>query len=137
MDIVRKNYPELPAQSAPHYQSVRVGNMLFLSGPTARETDAEYGDMAVKTDVILKSMKLILEAEGGTLHNIVKITNFVTEIGSAAEAVTRDVRTKYFGENLPASTLVQVAGLVKPHLKIEIEATAILPEQEMPGLVSA
>ena len=32
MDIVRKNYPELPAQSAPHYQSVRVGNMLFLSG---------------------------------------------------------------------------------------------------------
>ena len=32
MDIVRKNYPDLPAQSAPHYQSVRVGNMLFLSG---------------------------------------------------------------------------------------------------------
>ena len=40
MDIVRKNYPELPAQSAPQYQSVRVGNMLFLSGATARETDA-------------------------------------------------------------------------------------------------
>lgn len=128
MDIVRKNYPELPAQSAPHYQSVRVGNMLFLSGATARETDAEYGDMAAQTDVILKRMKLILEAEGGTLDNIVKITSFVTEIDSAAEAATHDVRTKYFGVNLPASTRVQVAGLVKPHLKIEIEATAILPE---------
>ena len=64
MDIVRKNYPELPAQSASHYQSVQVGNILFLSGATARETDAEYGDMAAQTDVMLKRMKLILEAEG-------------------------------------------------------------------------
>ena len=68
--------------------------MLFLSGATARETDAEYGDMAAQTDVILKRMKLILEAEGGTLDNIVKITSFVTEIDSAAEAATHDVRTK-------------------------------------------
>ena len=54
--------------------------------------------MAAHTDVILKMMKLILEAEGGTLDNIVKITSFVTEIDSAAEAATHDVRTKYFGE---------------------------------------
>ena len=84
--------------------------------------------MAAQTDVILKMMKLILEAESGTLDNIVKITSFVTEIDSAAKAATHDVRTKYFGVNLPASTRVQVAGLVKPHLKIEIEATAMLPE---------
>jgi len=128
MDIVRKNYPELPAQNAPHYHSVRVGNMLFLSGATARETDGEYGDMAAQADVILKRMKLILEAESSTMDNIVKITSFVTEIDSPAEAAIHDVRTRYFGENLPASTRVQVAGLVKPHLKIEIEATAILPE---------
>jgi len=84
--------------------------------------------MAAQTDVILKMMKLILEAESGTLDNIVKITSFVTEIDSAAEAATHDVHTKPFGGNLPASTRVQVAGLAKPHLKIEIEATAILPE---------
>ena len=127
MDVIRKNYPELPAQSAPHYQSVRVGNMLFLSGATARDTEAEYGDMAAQTDVILKRIKFILEAEGGTLDNIVKITSFVTEISNEAGAAIHEVRTKYFGDNLPASTRVQVAGLVEPHLKIEIEATAILP----------
>ena len=127
MDVIRKNYPELPAQSAPHYQSVRVGNMLFLSGATARDTEAEHGDMASQTDVILKRMQFILEAEGGTLDNIVKITSFVTEISNEAGAATHEVRTKYFGANLPASTRVQVAGLVEPHLKIEIEATAILP----------
>jgi len=57
MDVIRKNYPELPAPGAPHYQSVRVGNMLFLSGATARDTEAEYGDMAAQTDVILNQFR--------------------------------------------------------------------------------
>ena len=128
MDIVRKNYPELPAPGAPHFQSVRVGNVLFLSGATARDTDAEHGDMAAQTDVILKRIQHIVEAEGGTLDNVVKITSYVTEISHEAGAATHQVRMKYFGDNLPASTRVQVAGLVEPHLKIEIEAIVILPE---------
>ena len=128
MDIVRRNYPELPAPGAPHYQSVRVGNLLFLSGVTARDTEAEHGDMAAQTDVILKRMQHILEAEGGSLQNIVKITSFVTDIDREAGAATHQVRVKYFGDNLPASTRVQVAGLVEPHLKIEIEAIAVLPD---------
>ena len=126
MDVVRKNYPELPSPGAPHFQSVRVGNLLFLSGATARDTEAEYGDMAAQTDVILKRMQLILEAEGGSLENVAKITSFVTEISHEAGAATHQVRVRYFGENLPASTRVQVAGLVEPHLKIEIEAIAVL-----------
>ena len=128
MDAVRKNYPELPPPGAPHYHSVRVGNLLFLSGATARDTEAEYGDMAEQTEVILKRMQHILEAEGGSLRNIAKITSFVTEIDSDAGAKTHQVRMRYFGDDLPASTRVQVAGLVAPHLKIEIEAIAVLPE---------
>ena len=126
MAIIRKNYPELPVQTAPHYQSVRVGNQLFLSGATARDTEAEYGDMAAQTEVILQRMQLILEAEGGTLDDVVKITSFVTEISPEAGVATHEVRKKYFGDNLPASTRVQVVGLVGPHLKIEIEAIAVL-----------
>jgi 2-iminobutanoate/2-iminopropanoate deaminase len=129
MEIVRKNYPELPPTRAPHYQSVRAGNLLFLSGATARDTEAAHGDMAAQTEVILQRMKHILEAEGGSLHNVVKITSFVTDISSEAGAATHRVREKYFGNNLPASTRVQVAGLVEPNLKIEIEAIAVLPDQ--------
>ena len=128
MEIVRKNYPELPPTGAPHFQSVRAGNLLFLAGATARGTEAEFGDMAEQTDVILKRIQHILEAEGGSLENVVKITSFVTEISREAGSATHDVRVKYFGENLPASTRVQVAGLVEPHLKIEIEAIAVLPD---------
>ncbi len=127
MEIVRKNYDGLPPNKAPHYQSVRVGNMLFLSGATARDTDAAHGDMAAQTEVIYRRMQQILEAEGGTLENVVKITSFVTEISSEAGAATHQVREKFFGKNLPASTRVQVAGLVDPNLKIEIDAIAVLP----------
>ena len=127
MEIVQKNYAALPPTRAPHYQAVRVGNWLFLSGATARDTAAAHGDMAAQTEVILKRIQHILEAEGGSLHNVVKITSFVTDISSEASAATHRVRETYFGSHLPASTRVQVAGLVDPNLKIEIEAIAVLP----------
>ena len=125
MDIVRKNYPEIPV-TGPHYHSVRAGNMLFLSGATAKTTEAEFGDIGEQTEVILKRIQHIVEAEGGTLENVVKITNFVTEITREATDLTQNARAKYFGDNQPASTRVQVAGLTLPHIKIEIEAIAVL-----------
>ena len=126
MEIVRKNYPDIPLTGSPHYHSVRAGNTLFLAGATAKMTEAEFGDIGEQTDVILKRIQHIMEAEGGTLDNVVKITNYVTEIDAEAKKLTQEVRTKYFGDNLPASTRVQVAGLDQPHLKIEIEAIAVL-----------
>ena len=83
--------------------------------------------MAEQTDVILKRIQHILLAEGGSLQNVVKITSFVTEINRDAGAKTHQVRMKYFGDTLPASTRVRVAELVEPHLKIEIKAIAVLP----------
>lgn len=128
MEIVRKNYPEIPVTGSPHFHSVRAGNMLFLAGATAKMTDAEFGNIGEQTDVILKRIQHIMEAEGGTLDNVVKITNFVTDVSAEAKKLTQEVRMKYFGENLPASTRVQVAGLDLPHLKIEIEAIAVFGE---------
>ena len=75
MDIIRKNYPDIPI-IGPHHQAVRVGNLLFLAGTTAKMTDAEYGNMTEQTEAVLEIIKRILEAEGGTLDNVVKITNF-------------------------------------------------------------
>ena len=128
MDIVRRKYSNVPVTGAPHYHSVRAGNLLFISGATAKMTEAEHGDVGAQTEAILKQIKNMLEAEGASLDNVVKVTNFVTDISEEATAASRDMRRKYFGENLPASTRVQVVGLVEPNLKIEIEAIAVLPE---------
>ncbi len=128
MEIKRRNYENVPVTGSPHFHSVRAGNLLFISGATAKMTEAEHGDMAAQTEVILVMIKNMLEAEGGSLDNVVKVTNFVTDISEGATEASRDMRRKYFGENLPASTRVQVVGLIEPQLLIEIEAIAVLPD---------
>ena len=128
MTIERKNYPGIPVTGSPHFHSVRTGNFLFLAGATAKMTSAENGTMADQTRVILERMRYILECEGGSLCDVVKITSYVTDLSESAKSQTQDIRREYFGESLPASTRVQVAGLDGPSLLIEIDAIAMIPE---------
>ena len=126
MEIERKDYPGLPQPAGAFHHSVRVGNLLFIAGSTARGTAAETGDIAAQTEAILEKFKTILEANGGSLANVVKVTSFVTDLREAA--ASGEVRRKYFDGPFPASTQVQVAALGTPDLKIEIEAIAALPD---------
>ena len=128
MTIERKNYPGIPVTGSPHFHSVRTGNFLFLAGATAKMTSAENGTMADQTRVILERMRYILECEGGSLCDVVKITSYVTDLSESAKSQTQDIRREYFGESLPASTRVQVVGLDGPSLLIEIDAIAMIPE---------
>jgi enamine deaminase RidA (YjgF/YER057c/UK114 family) len=56
----------------------------------------------------------------------VKLTTYVTDISQLA--ALREIRTKYYGANPPASTLVQIVALAHPDLMIEVEAIAIVSE---------
>ena len=73
-EIERRDYPELPTPGGPFHHSVRWGNLLFLCGNTARGTAAEKGSAAEQTEAILQKMKIILEANGGSMKNLVKLT---------------------------------------------------------------
>jgi len=57
-------------------------------------------------------------------HDFVKVTIFMTDISE--RPLINPLRIEYFGENRPASTLVEVSALVAPRLKVEIEAVAYL-----------
>ena len=128
MTIERKNYPGIPVTGSPHFHSVRTGNFLFLAGATAKMTSAENGTMADQTEIILERMRYILECEGGSLRDVVKMTSYVTDLSESAKSQTQNIRREYFGESLPASTRVQLAGLDGPSLLIEIDAIAMIPE---------
>ena len=56
--------------------------------------------------------------------NIVKVQVFLTDV--ADRESINPIRQRYFGTHRPASTLLQVAALVRPDLKVEIEAEAVL-----------
>ncbi len=126
MQFDRRDYPQLPSPAGAFHHSVRWGNMLFIAGSTARGTPAESGDIAAQTEAILDKFQHILEENGASLGNVVKVTSFVTDLREAAAA--GEVRFKRFAGNFPASTQVQVAALGTPDLKIEIDAIAVLPD---------
>ncbi len=125
MELERKLYPHLTRPFGAFCHAVRANGFLFLSGFTASDTPAADSDIVAQTEAVLDVIKSVLEAEGAGFENVVKVTVYVTELDKLQEI--HDVRFRYFGDHLPASTLVQVVNLIRPNLKIEIEAIVVLP----------
>ena len=73
----------------------------------------------------MDAMDACLRAAGGLPEHVVKVQIFLTDIGERAAINPR--RIAYFGEHLPASTLVEVSALVDPRMTVEIECQAVLP----------
>jgi 2-iminobutanoate/2-iminopropanoate deaminase len=97
-----------------------VGGIAYLAGMTA--SGGDLTDEYSQARAIFAKIKHLVEAAGGNMADIVKVTIFVTDI-SQREKVWQ-ARREFFTGNFPASTLVQVAALANPSLKVEIEAVA-------------
>jgi maleate isomerase len=72
----------------------------------------------------LENVTAQVEAGGGTLSNIVKLTTFHVDIRHRAELAS--IREEFFGKQAPASTLVGVTALAQPGWLIEVEAIAVI-----------
>ncbi len=84
------------------------------------------GDMRAQAEQIFRNLDTALKAAGATFADVVKMNTYITDV-SKAPAV-RDVRARYFTDAAPASTFVEVKGLVRPELMLEIEVIAAVPE---------
>ena len=124
MTMQRRNYPHMEAPFGAFCHAVRTGEWLFVSGLTARGDRSAQADIVTQTEEVLQRLQGVLRAEGGSLRDVVRVTVYVTEMDRLMDI--HAVRHRYFGDALPASTLVQVAALVRPELKIEVEAIARL-----------
>ena len=80
---------------------------------------------AEQAEVALANIDDCLRAAGARAEHVVKVNVYLTDIGD--RGAINPVRQRYFGEHRPASTLVGVAALVLPALKVEIEAQAVIP----------
>lgn len=105
---------------------LKVGNQVYISGMTARQSDGEtvLGQEYEQSQVIFQKIKDLIEAAGGSLNNIIKMTIFVTNI--ANNAAVWKARKEFFEGDFPACTLVEVKSLAKPEILLEIEAIAIV-----------
>ena len=73
-------------------------------------------------EAALASIDACLRHAGAQAKHVVKVTIFMTDISE--RPLINPLRIEYFGENRPASTLVEVRQLVDPRLRVEIEAVA-------------
>ena len=98
---------------------------MFIAGQVGIDADGNVpADFAAQADLAWQNLMAILEFNGMRMKDVVKITHFLTD---AANLPTyNDVRSKYLGEERPASTLLIVAGLARPDLLVEVEMVAAI-----------
>lgn len=110
-----------------------LGRVLHLAGQVGVDEDWNLvgpGDMVAQARQTLENLQSILRGAGGEMDDIVSVIVYVTEM--APLMAVHEVRKEFFSEPYPASTLVQVAALVKPEFLIEISAVAVIPEERIP-----
>ncbi len=78
----------------------------------------------------LQNILTLLAQAGGRPEHLVRLTWFVTNLDEY-RAEMKDIGAAYrevLGRHYPPMSVVQVAGLVEPGAKVEIEATAVVPD---------
>jgi len=126
MTIRRVTSPHVPEPPPERWSNCLVSDgIAYVSGMTCRGVDdakLKNMDEYEQSKVIFEKIKGMVEAAGGMMSDVVKVTIYVTNIKNNTKVWK--ARAEYFKGNFPASTLVQVAALAAPEILVEIEAIA-------------
>lgn len=120
--------PDLPTPFGySHVVGIPAGRLVWTSGQVAIDTEGEVPEgWAAQTRLVFENVGRALAAQGAGWTDVVKLTYFVTDVEEIA--TVRSVRDEFVDtERPPTSSLVQVAGLFRPDLLVEVEAVAWLP----------
>jgi enamine deaminase RidA (YjgF/YER057c/UK114 family) len=111
-------------KTAGYSRAVVDGDFVFVSGTTGYDyaTMTMPADVTAQTQNCFKTIDAALKEAGFAVADIVRATYYITDARDA-DAVFA-VCGAHLGEIRPAATLLVVAGLYKPEMKIEIEVTA-------------
>jgi enamine deaminase RidA (YjgF/YER057c/UK114 family) len=104
-----------------------VGDTVYLSGLHAGAPGGGVlgdGSMEDQTRQTLRKIGALIEAAGGTMADLVKLTIFVTDVGR--RTAVSAARREFFEGVLPCSTLVEARALVARELLVEIDAVAVI-----------
>ena len=123
--------PIIPAGVSPNpalSPGVRVGDLLFVSGNVAVDASGNLvggSDCEAQSRQVMANIRAIVEAAGGKMEDVAKITCFSTDINNYSGY--SKVRSETWPSNPPASSTVVVVALVRPEWLVEVEAIVRLP----------
>ena len=108
-------------------RAVRAGTRIYVTGTTATDEAGEIvgvGDAYAQAVQAIRNVERALLALGGRLEHVVRTRMFVTDIGRWEEFGR--AHGEFFGEIMPATSMVEVSRLIDERMLIEIEADAEL-----------
>ncbi|MDP2802769.1 MAG: RidA family protein [Phreatobacter sp.] len=114
-------------KTAGYSRAVVQGGFVFVAGTTGYD----YATMTLPEGVeeqtrnCFRTIAATLKEAGTSMANVVRATYYITDAADAEKVFP--IFGEVFGDIRPASTLLVVAGLFKPEMKVEIEVTAALP----------
>lgn len=103
------------------------GRLLYIAGQVARDAEGNVlgkGDIRTQAHQVFQNLRHVLQAAGGDLSDLLKITTYITRIEDFPAVA--EIRSSIFPGELPASTLIVVKSLAQPELLIEVEGMAAL-----------
>lgn len=103
------------------------GDQVFISGMTARGPEGEVAGeagMYEQARRAFEKIKNLMEAAGGRMNDVIRLTIYVTDIRQREE-VWR-ARAEFFSGDFPCSTLVEVRALATPKLLVEVDALGFI-----------
>jgi 2-iminobutanoate/2-iminopropanoate deaminase len=117
-----------PLADYSHAWVVDSSKLIYVSGQVSVDISGSLlgpDNMALQAETALENLKKVLEGAGAKMSDVFKLNIYVTHM-SEFHTKTKEVRTKYFPKDFPASTLVEVKSLADPGFMIEIEAIAAI-----------
>ena len=128
MAVEHRDYPDVAPAGPTYSRGTRAGNLLFVSGCTARGSGAQGKSLMEQLDVTLERVVGVVKAEGGSPGDIAKITSFVTSISdwTSNPGEQAALFEKHFEGQYPANSLIEICALAEPGLDVEIEAIAVI-----------
>ncbi len=111
------------------------GRMLFLAGQTASDATGQIvapGDVVAQYEQILRNLKAVVEAAGGKMSDLVKITIFVRARDDYLAHLKQlgSVHQSFFGTYYPATALFEISRFYQDEALLEIEGIAVLDAPE-------
>jgi enamine deaminase RidA (YjgF/YER057c/UK114 family) len=111
-------------RQAGYSRAVVQGDWCFVAGTTGPDPDTQVmpDDVVDQTRNAFRIIDAALDEAGFALRDVVRATYYITDV-AYFEQMTPVLGAK-FGDIRPAATMVVVAGLIQPEMKVEIEVTA-------------
>ncbi len=101
------------------------GRLLYIAGQVAWDPSGNIvgkGDVRAQARQVFENLRGVLQAAGGDLSSLMKITTYITRIENFPAVA--EARSAVFQGELPASTLIVVKSLFHPDFLIEVEGVA-------------